>query len=100
MCQYSSYLAIIIVVSNLAKGQTMTNALSLITIGHWSQDGKLSPQHIRGEHSNVILYSCKEELLENILDMFSFQGNTAVNLTGDATNGNISVQHNMHSMFS
>ena len=31
--------------------------------------------------------------------MFSFQGNTTVNLTGDATNGKILVQHNMHSMF-
>lgn len=65
----------------------MTQALSLLSIGHWSQSGKVSPQHIRGEHSNVLEYGSQEELLHEILDRYSFQGNTVVNMTGDATNG-------------
>ena len=73
--------------SNLSAGLTMSQALRLITVGHWAQNGKISPQHIRGEVSNVLDHATQEELLFKILDTFSFVGNTVINMTGDATNG-------------
>ena len=65
----------------------MAVVLNLISVAHWEQNGQLSAQHIRGEHSNVIEYESQEDLFARILDRFSFAGNTAVNLTGDTTNG-------------
>ena len=65
----------------------MTQALSLITVAHWSHSGKLSAQHIRGEISNVFEHTNKDELLLKIVDRFSFQGNMVVNMTGDVTYG-------------
>ena len=65
----------------------MTPALSLITVAHWAQSGNLSMQHIRGDVTNVFEHKSKDELLLKIVDRFSFQGNTVINMTGDVTKG-------------
>ena len=65
----------------------MTQALKLVTVAHWSQNGQLSAQHIRGEGSNVLEHANDDELLLKIVDRFSFQGNMVINMSGDATHG-------------
>ena len=65
----------------------MTQALTLVTVAHWSQSGELSAQHIRGETSNVLEHTNEDEFLLKIVDRFSFQGNMVINMTGDATHG-------------
>ena len=73
--------------NNLSAGRSTTQALSLITVAHWAQSGKLSVQHIKGEVSNVFEHTNQDDLLLSIINTFSFQGNTVLNMTGDATNG-------------
>lgn len=75
--------------SNLSMGHSMTQALRLITVAHWAQNGKLSALHIRGEVSNVFEHTSQDDLWFKIVDRFSFQGNMVLNMTGDATNGKI-----------
>ena len=65
----------------------MTPALDLTTIGHWSQTEKVTVEHIRGEHTNVIEYCSEAELTKKIVEIFSFEGNTLVNMAGDITSG-------------
>ena len=65
----------------------MMPALSLITVAHWAQSGNLSTQHIRGEVTNIFKHKSKDELPLMIVDRFSFQGNTVINITGDAPKG-------------
>ena len=71
----------------LATGRPMAQALRVLSISHWSQNGKVNAQNIRGEHSSVVEYESQDNLLLEIVDRFSFRGNTIINLTGDTTNG-------------
>ena len=84
------------VASNLSAGYTTTKVLRLVTVGHWAQNGDISAQHIRGDYDNVIEHTNQEDLLLKVIEIFSFQGNTVVNVNGDATKGgnnNILINH-------
>ena len=52
----------------------MVNAVKTIVVGQWSQDSQLPPAHIRGDHSNVFIYSSTEVLHKGIATTFTFSG--------------------------
>ena len=56
-------------------------------MAHWSQDGELSPRHVRGEHTDAFIYTSSNELYQSIVDVFSYPGNTVVDITPDNTLG-------------
>ena len=71
----------------------MTNAIKGIIVAHWSEDGQVSPSHIRGEHSNAFIYNSIDELYEELIQTFTFQGSNILNLIGDTTSGNHMLTH-------
>ena len=66
----------------------MSNAMKGIMVAHWSEDGLVSPSHICGELSNAFIYSSIDELYEEIIQTFTFQGSNILNLIGDTSSGN------------
>ena len=51
--------------ATFASWWTMTQALSLLSIGHWTQSRKVSSEDVRGEHSNVLEFDSRDEFLMN-----------------------------------
>lgn len=54
-------------------------------VGHWSNDGKIKPQHINGIHCNVFPFKNTSDLKKQIIQVFSFDGQTVID--GDPKNG-------------
>ena len=54
-------------------------------MGHWAQDGKLSPQHFQSRVHNAIVYGgTPEELLRTVITLFSYEGQWVIDLLGTA----------------
>ena len=54
-------------------------------MGHWAQDGKLSPEHFQSRAHNAIVYGgTAEELLRTVITLFSYEGQWVIDLLGTA----------------
>ena len=83
------YLFFLLEESNINAGRTLTPAVTGIIVAHWSQDGELSPRHVldRGEHTDAFIYTSSNQLYQSIVVVFSYPGNTVVDITPDSTLG-------------
>ena len=81
------YLFFVLEESNINVGRTLRPAVTGIIVAHWSQDGELSPRHVGGEHTDAFIYTSSNQLYQSIVDVFSYPGNTVVDITPDSTLG-------------
>ena len=64
----------------------LTPALKGIVVGHWSQDGKLSPEHIAKRHHDIFIYKEEEQLIKQLVETFTYDGQTIIDATGRSKN--------------
>ena len=56
--------------------------MTAVIVGHWAQDGKLSPQHFQSRVHNAIVYGGTPE--ELLITLFSYEGQWVIDLLGTA----------------
>eukprot|EP00731_Ephydatia_muelleri_P000902 Em0001g902a len=66
-------------------GIGLVPSVTAVIVGHWAQDGKLSPEHFQSRVHNAIVYGgTAEELLRTVITLFSYEGQWVIDLLGTA----------------
>eukprot|EP00731_Ephydatia_muelleri_P017004 Em0010g102a len=69
-------------------GIGLVPSVTAVIVGHWAQDGKLSPEHFQSRAHNAIVYGgTAEELLRTVITLFSYEGQWVIDLLGTAGAG-------------
>ena len=63
--------------------------MEAFVIGHWATDGTFHSDHINGVHHNVFPYKDKSDLKRQIIQLFTYDGQTVVD--ADPKNGEQSI---------
>ena len=75
---------IIIIIANLAgAGFELVDAVGLVVLGHFAIDGQLKKEHYTERHHNMFVVEDKKELMDEIIELFSFTGHTVLDLITD-----------------
>lgn len=53
-------------------------SVECLVIGYWAQDGVFTPERHLKPHHNMFIHGDQEELLQEIIDCFSFDGQTVI----------------------
>ena len=56
------------------------DAVGLVVLGHFSIDGQMKKEHFTGKHHNMFVVDNKEELMDNIIQLLSFTGQTVLDI--------------------
>ena len=58
----------------------LVEATGVIIVGHFSIDGELKKEHYSAKHHNMIVVEGKNKLIEEIIELLSFPGQTVLHL--------------------
>ena len=72
--------AINYVCTYVGAGYELIDATGVIIVGHFSIDGQLKEGHYTTRHHNMVVVSSREELMEKIVLLLSYSGQTVLQL--------------------
>lgn len=67
----------------IGAGYKLVDATGVIIVGHFSIDGQLKEGHYTTRHHNMVVVSSREELMEKIILLLSYSGQTVLQLMID-----------------
>ena len=56
-------------------------------MGHFSVDGELKKEHYTAKHHNMLVVQGRKELIEEIIELLSFPGQSVLHLVTDLESG-------------
>lgn len=59
----------------------------MIIVGHFSIDGEMKKEHYSAKHHNMLVVQGKNNLVEEIIGLLSFPGQTILHLVTEMENG-------------
>lgn len=69
---------------NLGSGYELVDAVGVIIVGHFSIDGELKKKHFTRRHHNIFVVNNSRGLMEEIIELFSFPGQTVAEIIADS----------------
>ena len=91
-----------ITVSNKSTGSGLefVEAVGLVIIGHFSLDGQLKKEHYTEKHHNMFVVENRCELLRKLMKLFSYTGQTVVEIVTETSYSGKNVIHTVESQLS
>jgi len=78
------------------SGHQLVEATGIVIIGHFSIDGQLKKDHCTSRHHNMVVVSGKEDLLEKLIVLLSYCGQTVLQLMPDEHDSSTYVCMHVH----
>ena len=67
----------------VGTGYELVDATGVILVGRFSIDGQLQEGHYTTRHHNMIVVSCRKELMEKVVLLLSYSAHTVLQLVVD-----------------
>ena len=67
----------------IGSGYELVNAVGIIVVGHFSINGELQKEHYTRKHHNIFVADNKRGIMEEIIEVFSFPGQTVADIIAD-----------------
>lgn len=65
----------------------LVEATGVIIVGHFSIDGELKKEHYSAKHHNMLVVQGRNKLIEEIIELLSFPGQTVLHLVTKLESG-------------
>ena len=87
---FSSYIMsyhFCLLISHTGSSFELVEATGVIVVGHFSVDGELKKEHYTAKHHNMLVVQGRKELIEEIIELLSFPGQSVLHLVTDLESG-------------
>ena len=74
-------------------GLELVDAVGVVVIGHFSLDGQLKKEHYTQKHHNMFIIENRRELTHELMNLFSFTGQTVVEIVTETHYSGTNAMH-------